>query len=253
MMRLALIAGMAVVLPLAPPWIKLDEAFAAASTTDKLIAVYSTVGADGSREEQGSPDADAALSSKAVAARYGEFFWVRAADVATAKRIDSPPGTNLVFVDPDGGLASVCNIQLGGEATVLRALDDAKKAYVPKSVPWFDGEVDEKDTGLRRKLIVYVFLDDKELSEKAIKSLEHPWVARDHARMTLVRQYVLDSPLSKRFKITSVPTLIFYDGAMKEGKQILDRKSGEITPRMIRGPMKKFIDRIKKEASSPPK
>jgi hypothetical protein len=249
-MRTAFLAALAALLPMAPPWIKLDEAFAAATTGDKLIAVYSTIGADGSRED-GSPDADAALASKAVAARYGEYFWVRAADLATAKRIDAPSGgSNLIFLDPDGGTVGVYNIALGGEPTVLKALDDVKLAYIPKSVPWFEGEPDEKDTGLRRKLIVYAFLDEKEASEKTVKALEHPWVARDHNRLTLVRKYVLDSPLAKRFKVTSAPTLIFFDAAMKDGKQVVERKTGEVTPRMIRAPMRKFFERVKKEAAT---
>ena len=247
---LGLLAAGFLLAPVSPPWVKLDDALAAAAaSSDKLVAAYALVGANGEREDHGSAEADDALASKPVAARYGEFFWVKVADKATAKRIDAPSnGTNLMFLDPDGTSVGVWNVQIGGEKAVLRALDEAKAAYQPKPVPWFDGEPDEKDDGFRRKLIVYAFLDDKEASEKVIKSLEHPWVAKDHGRLTLVRKYVLDSPLAKRFKVTAAPTLIFFDGGMKVGQEVVERRTGEITPKQIRAPMKKFFERVKKAA-----
>jgi hypothetical protein len=243
------VAAFALVAPVGPPWAKFDDACAAASSTSKLVAVYTTIGSDPEGGDHGSPDADAALASKAVSARYGEFFWVRAADKATAKRVDAPSGgAHLIFVDPDGTQVGLWNVQVGGEAVVLKALDEAKALYEPKPVPWFDGEPDEKSDEVKKKLIVYAFLDDKENSEKAVKALEHPWVARDHGRLIFVRKYVLDSPLAKRFKVTSVPTFIFFDPTQKEGKEVVERKSGEITTRMIRAPMKKFFERKKKAA-----
>jgi hypothetical protein len=248
MMRALCLAAMASAAALGPPYMKLDDALAAAVAADKLVAVYATMGAGGEVNDHGAPDADAAMVSKPVAARYGEFLWVKAADKVTAKRVDSPSaGPNLIFLDPDGASIGSWNVQLGGEVTVLKAMDEAKAAYQPRPVPWTDAEPDEKGPAVKRKLIIYAFLDDKEASEKAVKSLEHPWVARDHARLVLVRKYVLDSPLAKRFKITSVPTLVFVDPGQKEGKEIIDRKSGEITPRMIRAPMKKCFDRIKRD------
>ena len=140
------------------------------------------------------------------------------------------------------------NLQVGGAKTVLKALDEAKAAYQPRPVPWTDAEPDEKSDAVKKKLIVYAFLDDKEASEKAVKSLEHPWVARDHGRLIFVRKYVLDCPLAKRFKVTAVPTFIFVDANMKEGHEVVERKTGEITARQVRAPMRKFFERKKKAA-----
>jgi len=239
----------ALVAPISPPWVKLDAALAAASSTDKLVAVFVPLPATDNPEDEASAEAELALASKAVAARYGEFFWVKVNDAATVKRIDAPAsGTNMVFVDPDGVSVGIWPAQSGGEKAMLRTLDDAKKAYVAKPVPWSDGEPDEKGDAVKNRLIVYAFLDDKEASEKTVKALEHPWVARDHGRLVCVRKYVLDCPLAKRFKVTSTPTLIFFDPSMKEGQEIIERKTGAFTPRMIRAPMKKCFDRLKKRA-----
>ncbi|HEU4339045.1 MAG TPA: thioredoxin family protein [Planctomycetota bacterium] len=247
MVRFALAAAVAALLPVGPPWIKLDEAFAAAASTEKLIAVYCPLPATDNMEDESSADADKALLSKEVAARFGEFFWVKAWDRATLKRIDAPEkGTHFVFVDPDGGTVGVWQHQMGGVKALLKALDEAKSLYQRADVPWFDGEPDTADEKFRRKLIVYSFLDDKEPSAKVIKALEHPWVARDHARVVFVRKYVLDSPLAKRFKITSAPTLVFYDATQKEGKEVVERISGEVKVRQVRAPMKKFFERLKK-------
>ena len=89
-----LLALSAFVTLLGPPWIKLDEAFAAASSTDKLIAVYVPLPASDNPEDEASAEADIALVSKEVAARYREFFWVKVTDKATIKRIDAPDSGN---------------------------------------------------------------------------------------------------------------------------------------------------------------
>jgi hypothetical protein len=247
MVRFALAAAAASFLALGPPWMKLDEACAAAASTDKLIVAYVPLPATDNAEDSSSAEADLALVTKQVAARYGEFFWVKVTDKATAKRIDAPEaGTNFVFLDPDGGSVGVWNLQVGGVKTVLKALDEAKSQYQPKSVPWFDGEPDLNDDKVKRRLIVYAFLDDKEASEKIIKALEHPWVARDHARVIFVRKYVLDSPLAKQFKVTSAPTVVFYDPTQKEGHREVERRQGVVTTRQVRVQMKKFFERLKK-------
>lgn len=245
---LAAVAGLALIAPVAPPWMKLDAAQAAASSTDKLIAVYTPFPGSDNPEDSASAGADLALNSKAVAARYGEFFWVKVTDKPTARSIGAPTvGTHLVFTDPDGTPVGIWNLHSGGEAGMLKALDEAKSQYKSKPVSWFDGEPEEKSDSVRRKLIIYAFLDDKELSEKAVKALEHPWIARDHARVILVRKMLLDSPLAKRFKVASTPTFIFFDPTQKEGKEVVERKSGkDITVKAIRAQMKKFFDRLRK-------
>jgi hypothetical protein len=244
---LGALAAAALLAPAAPPWQKLEAAQAAASATDKLIACYVPFAGSDNPEDSASAGADIALNSKEAAARYGEFFWVRITDKPTAKRIGAPlTGTHLVFTDPDGTSVGIFNLHSGGVAGLLKTLDDGKALYKSRSVTWFDGEPDEKADAHRRKLIIYAFLDDKEKSEKAVKALEHPWVARDHGRIILVRKLVLDSPLAKRFKVTSVPTFVFFDPTQKEGKEVVERKTGEITTRMIRAVMTKFFERVKK-------
>ena len=69
---------------------------------------------------------------------------------------------------------------------------------------------------------------------------------RAHGRLVLVRKYTLDSPLAKRFKVTSVPTLLFFDPTQKEGKEVVEQKSGEITTKMIRAQMTEFFERLRK-------
>ncbi|HTF56478.1 MAG TPA: thioredoxin family protein [Planctomycetota bacterium] len=249
MTRLILVlAATAPVALFAPPWVKFDDARSMAASTDKLVAVYATIGANGTRDVDNSETANEALACKAVAARYGEFFWVNAADPATAKRVDAPSnGANLIFVDPDGVSLGVWNVQSGGEKAVLAALDEAKAKYRPKPVSWCAAEPEPVTDPFKRRLIVYAFLDGKEASQKVEKALEHAWVAKDHGRMAFHRVEDLASPIAKRFKVTSVPTLIFYDPSMKEGKEVIDRRSSEITARIVRIPVSKFLDKVRKD------
>src|SRR5688572_13919797 len=96
-MRFILVAAASSLLLAGPPWVKLDEAMAAASSTDKLIVAYVPLAAGDNPEDEASAEADKALASKEVAARFKEFFWVKVTDKATIKRIDAPTsGTNFV-------------------------------------------------------------------------------------------------------------------------------------------------------------
>jgi len=245
---LSLLAAAALMAPMAPPWMKFDDARAMAASSDKLVAVYATIGANGMRDVDNSDAANDALASKAVVARYGEFFWVNAADVPTAKRVDAPSnGANLIFVDPDGVSLGAWPVQSGGEKAILAALDEAKAKYKSKPVSWSPKEPEPVTDPFKRKLIVYAFLDGKEASQKVEKALEHAWVAKDHGRMAFMQVDDLASPLAKRFKVTSFPTLIFYDPSMKEGKEVIDRRSGETNARQVRVPIRKFLDKVKKD------
>jgi len=242
------LAAAALLAPAGPPWMKFDDARMAAASSDKLVAVYATVGANGMRDVDNSDAANEALASKAVVARYGEFFWVNAGDVPTAKRVDAPSnGANLIFVDPDGVSVGAWPVQSGGEKAMLAALDEAKGKYKSKPVPWSRGEPEPVSEPFKRKLIVYAFLDGKEASQKVEKALEHPWVAKDFGRMAFLQVDDLNSPIARRFKVTSFPTLIFYDPSMKEGKEVIERRSGETNTRQVRVPIRKFLDKVKKD------
>jgi len=138
-------------------------------------------------------------------------------------------------------------VQSGGEKAMLAALDEAKAKYRSKPVPWNRVEPEAVAEPFKRKLIVYAFLDGKEASQKVEKALEHPWVAKDFGRMAFMQVDDLGSPIAKRFKVTSFPTLIFYDPSMKEGKEVIERRSGETNTRQVRVPVRKFLDKVKKD------
>jgi len=97
---------------------------------------------------------------------------------------------------------------------------------------------------------VYAFVDDKEASEKTLKALAHPWVAKEHDRMLFVKTIGRDNDRAARFKVTALPTLVYVAPSVKTGGGIIERKVGESGMRHIRLAQREGFDRIKRATES---
>jgi hypothetical protein len=164
--------------------------------------------------------------------------------------VDSPGGgANLIFIDPDGERFHIRNVQSGGDS-IKTALDEAIAKWSPKEISWFDGEPDYAHEDVKHKLIVYAFVDDEKASAETLKALAHPWVAKEHDRMVFVKTIGRDNDRAKRFKITTLPTLVYVAPAVKAAEGVIDRKFGESGLRHIRNAQRKGFDLIKKATES---
>jgi hypothetical protein len=134
----------------------------------------------------------------------------------------------------------------GGDQAFLDGLSKAKEKYQTKEISWLDGTPDLSDPETRNKLILYAFVDDKEASTKALANLSHPWIAKDHGRMIFVKVIGRDNEVAKSMKVPSIPTFVFLAPALKESERVIDRRSGEISLRTLRGLQKKSFELIKK-------
>jgi hypothetical protein len=176
---------------------------------------------------------------------------VRAQDLKTAKEVDSPGGgANLIFIDPDGDRFHIVNVQAGGDDRILAALDEALAKYKDKDIKWFDGLPDLANEELKDKLVVYAFVDDKDASNKTVKALSHPWIAKDHERMVFVKVLGRDNDIAKKLGVATIPSLVYVAPSLKESERIVERKGGESTLRMIRSAQKKAFEKIKKAAEA---
>lgn len=185
-----------------------------------------------------------------MAARYGEFHWVKASDLKTARDVDSPYSGAFIVIDPDGDRVGVWSVLTGGEEAFLKAMDEANKKYATKEIVWWDGEPDPASDDAKGKLFLYAFVDDKEESTKTLKALEHPWIAKDHERMIFIKVVGRDGALAKKYQISSLPTLLFVDPSLKPEKQILGRRSGEANAQQIRTLQRKALATMKKAADA---
>ena len=119
-------------------------------------------------------EADRAISSDTVAARYNEFIWVKASDLKTAREVNSPASGTLIAFDPDMDILGTWSVLKGGEDSILNALDEANKKFQPKEITWFDGEPDAE--AAKGKLVVYAFVDEEEDSVvRTSLSKGNPW------------------------------------------------------------------------------
>lgn len=176
---------------------------------------------------------------------------MRAQDLKTAKEVDSPGGgANLIFIDPDGDRFHIVNVQAGGDDRILAALDEALAKYKDKDIKWFDGLPDLANEELKDKLVVYAFVDDKDASNKTVKALSHPWIAKDHERMVFVKVLGRDNDIAKKLGVATIPSLVYVAPSLKESERIVERKGGESTLRMIRSAQKKAFEKIKKAAEA---
>ena len=184
-----------------------------------------------------------------MAARYGEFVWVKASDLKTAKSVDSPYAGSFIVIDPDGDRVGVWSV-LSGEEAFLTAMDEAHKKFASKEIVWSDGEPDPESDLAKGKLYLYAFVDDKEASTKTLKALEHPWIAKDHDRMVFIKSLDKDGALAKRYQVSSLPTLICVDPSLKPEKQILGRRAGEANVQQVRALQRKALETMKKAAET---
>lgn len=155
----------------------------------------------------------------------------------------------MIFIDPDGDRFHIQNVQAGGEA-VSNAVDQALERWKDREIKWFDGEPDLTQETLKHKVVLYVFVDDKEPSKKLLKSLAHPWIGKDHDRMVFVMKTGRDSDLAKKYQVASLPTLVYVAPGLKESDRVVEKKGGESTLRMIRSVQKRAFEKIKKASEA---
>jgi hypothetical protein len=176
---------------------------------------------------------------------------VRAQDLKTAKEVDSPGGgANLIFIDPDGDRFHIVNVQAGGDDRILAALDEALAKYKDKDIKWFDGLPYLASDDIKDKLVVYAFVDDKDASNKTVKALSHPWIAKDHERMVFVKVLGRDNDIAKKLGVATIPSLVYVAPSLKESERLVERKGGESTLRAIRSAQKKAFEKMKKAAEA---
>ena len=97
---------------------------------------------------------------------------------------------------------------------------------------------------------MYAFVDDKDASNKTVKALSHPWIAKDHEHMVFVKVLGRDNDIAKKLGVATIPTLVYVAPTLKESERIVERKGGEATLRAIRSAQKKGFEKIKKAAEA---
>jgi len=191
-------------------------------------------------------------SSEEVAKMYGDFVWVKMQSAAGAdfKEVQPKRGSMLIIYAPDLtrlGDYDIMDKEVDGTVDLIKqAFDKAAEKYGPKDTSW-KASGDALDG--KAKLVVYAFVDDKDASKKTLKNFNDRWVQwKSMDDVTAVQETDLKSELAVKFKVQSAPTVIFVDPAAPEGKQVLERKTGELSARTIKKTLERGRDQAEKNA-----
>lgn len=192
-----------------------------------------------------------AVSSEKIANLYSEYIWVKLQATAGAdhKAIEPKRGGMLIMFAPDGTRLGDFDIK---KADVDAAIDEITKAhakvqekYGVKETAWAEGSATSDSNG---KIVAYMFADDKEASVNSLKAFDDRWVNwKTMEKVVPVKVTDLAGDLAKRFKVASAPTLVIVNPAAEESKQVLDRKTGEISARTLKKTLDKAIETVEKK------
>jgi hypothetical protein len=174
------------------------------------------------------------------------FIWVRCSDKKTATAVQPTRPPEVIFFDCDG--EKIGNYPVSDVASLDSAMDKVLTKYANKEISW--GTLTEStcaDAKDSKKLMVFLFSDDKKDSEETAKALEDRNIAKHHEKLVFVKvAYDKDNDDCKRFGVTSAPTVMIVDPTKELGsKAVMDKLVGKQKPMALRSLILKGFEKMK--------
>lgn len=171
-----------------------------------------------------------------------EFIYAKCADKKTATELKPGTPPEIMIFDCDGELITRSGVT--DVTSVENAMKAALEKYSNKEVSWEtyrDGAVNPEV----EKLMVLAFVDDKETSTKALKLFEDRTVAKHHGKIAFLKEsYQKDSETATKWNVKTAPSFLIIDPNREEGKQVLDKLTGNVTLSQIRAALAKGFARM---------
>ncbi len=128
---------------------------------------------------------------------------------------------------------------------INKAHEAVNEKYPSKQTSWADGEVSGDNKG---KVVAFLFVDDKDPSQRSLKAFDDRWVNwKTMDKVTPVKVSDLKGPLAEKYKVTSAPALVIANLAAPEAKQVLERKTGEVSARTLKKTLERCIEQMEKQ------
>ena len=229
-----------------PPWARFEVATAQSGLSGKPILFFvSTDLAPGATALAGG--LDRMFGARTLRPRWGEFHWVKVADLKTMDLVKANAVNELIITDPDlnelfrGIVRTVPEAEKGIEAALLK--------YAPRPVPYktYDASTFKQAAG---KPLILVFADGGKDSAAVLTALEQPMLAKftekcDFARYTFKK----DDPGAKQWNVVSAPTVLVLDTSKEEGqKAIAERAPGKKSPPELKALILRALKACEKKA-----
>ena len=219
-------------------WLKLDQAKAIASHTNKLILVYVACDPRSGSAPCNGGAAERAFSEPSILKRQEEFHFVRIGEKKTAQLVRATKGPEAIILDPDGDELHRSGF---GDARALDvALGAALQRYVPKEVRW-GNDVTIGAPG--KSLLVVGFDDDK---GEALKAFDDRLLAKYHDRIEFVKYPARkESDAARKWGVTQGPAVIVCDAAQESPeKHPLEKLTGKRSPAALKSALQRAFQKV---------
>src|SRR5687768_1488125 len=168
-----------------PPWARFEVATAQAGLSGRPILFFvSTDLAPGATTLEGG--LDRMFGSRVLRPRWGEFHWVKVADLKTMDLVKANVVNEMIITDSDLNELFRGVVKTGPEAE--KGMNEAMKKWVGYPIPYktYDAGTFKQASG---KPLILVFADGAKDSQAVLTALEQPMLAKltqkcDFARFT---------------------------------------------------------------------
>lgn len=237
-MRVALLIG--VLCAWTPPqqdiaWIKLDQAKAIASHTNKLILVYVACDPRSGSAPCSGQAVERSFAEASIVKRQEDFHFVRIADKKTAQLLRAAKPPEAIVLDADG--EEVYRSGFTDAATLDKALGTALHRSGPREVRWGNEVV----VGLPGRPLLVVGFDDEK--GEALKAFEDRMVAKYHDRIEFVKfSAKKDVDQARRWGVAQGPVVFLCDSAQEHPeKHPIEKLPGKRSPAQLKASIQKAL------------
>ncbi len=219
-------------------WLKLDQAKAIASHTNKLILVVVACDPRSGSAPCAGMAVEKVFGEASVVKRQEEFHFVRVCEKKTAQALRATKPPEAIILDPDGD--EVYRSAFSDVATLDQAMSAALQRYSPREVHWA-ADVPASPGG--KSLLVVGFDDEK---GESLKAFEDRTLVKYHDRIEFVRYPVRkDSEAAKKWGVAQGPALFICDaGRDAPEKNPIERLAGRKTAPVLKAAIQKALLKV---------
>lgn len=219
-------------------WLKLDQAKAIASHTNKLILVVVACDPRSGAAPCAGMAVEKVFGESSVVRRQEEFHFVRVCEKKTAQALRATKPPEAIILDSDGD--EVYRSAFSDAASLDQAMSAALQRYTPRDVHWA-ADVPASFGG--KSLLVVGFDDDK---GEALKTFDDRTLVKYHDRIQFVRYPVRkDSEAAKKWGVAQGPTVFFCDaGKDAPEKNPLEKLVGRKTAPVLKAAIQKALLKV---------
>jgi hypothetical protein len=227
-------------------WLKLDQAKAIASHTNKLILVYVACDPKSGSAPCSGGAVERVFADAAIARRQEEFYFVRICEKKTAQLVKATRGPEAIVLDADGD--EIYRSTFTDVPTLEQVMGAAQARLMSREVHWA-GEIPLSPGG--KQLLIVGFDDEK---NETLKAFEDKLLVKYHDRLEFVRYSARkDSEPAKKWGVTQGPAIFICDAAKENPeKNALEKLTGKKTPAQLKSAIQKALIRVEPKKVSTP-